>query len=531
MKWLKYTSIALSCCSFFLFDSTVRATPDTVANLVFWLDADDIDGAGDGPVGDPLGGTDVMTWVDKSPGNRDATQTDAGRQPTVVNNVINGLSALRFAGTDRMTMANVPSRTIFAVVFVDGAAANLDGLIGATCCDDGVRRDGDNAWQHPGNGDTFSNPAGSYFRINGADNNAAPEGSFHILETFRGNAVQNHDGLGGYFNNRDLDGDIAEIIVYDRALTDAERNIVGFYLEAKYNIPTTYLDPDQPFIEPLNVNRFNMADNVTTGSVDVVANVTQIGTSTSTAFMVFGLTDEGTDPAAWTGSSTNFNSLVVGTFTNSLSGLQPNSLYYFRYYVTNSSGTNFMPALGTFVTPAAFQQAPCITTGITVWLDAGSLTQANGSAVDFWPDLSANNNAAIQGETGQQPTLNDNAINGLPAVRFDTAAGGDIMGISDFSALLTNSGVTLFIVADILSSHNYNLFSTGNNDPRWRENQFTRMGTFRNTRVDVANNTMPVTGAHIFEIESSLSNWAFFLDGASEATAAPQYNIHTGIEN
>ena len=50
------------------------------------------------------------------------------------------------------------------------------------------------------------------------------------------------DGIGDSY----LSGDIAEIIIYNRVLTEAERNQVGFYLSERYGLSTTYEEPPPP---------------------------------------------------------------------------------------------------------------------------------------------------------------------------------------------------------------------------------------------------------------------------------------------
>ena len=45
------------------------------------------------------------------------------------------------------------------------------------------------------------------------------------------------------FGDRDFWGDIAEILIYNRALSDAEMNQVGSYVEGKYSLDTAYTGP------------------------------------------------------------------------------------------------------------------------------------------------------------------------------------------------------------------------------------------------------------------------------------------------
>ena len=77
-------------------------TPDTVADLVQWLDGDDaasrIDTGGDG---------DLDNWLDKSGLGNDAGQTAAASQPLIVADGINGRTAIGFDGTaDRLDIAD-----------------------------------------------------------------------------------------------------------------------------------------------------------------------------------------------------------------------------------------------------------------------------------------------------------------------------------------------------------------------------------------------------------------------------------------
>lgn len=62
--------------------------------------------------------------------------------------------------------------------------------------------------------------------------------------------------------------------------------------------------------------------------------------------------------------------------------------------------------------------------GLELWLDASTLTGADGSAVTAWTDRSANQANFYQSTTASQPTLQTNELNGKNVVRFD--------GVDDF---------------------------------------------------------------------------------------------------
>ncbi|MEM7392514.1 MAG: DUF2341 domain-containing protein, partial [Verrucomicrobiota bacterium] len=482
---------------------------------------------------DPADGVAITNWADRSGNASHALQGAAANQPTLASNQINGLNAVRFDGNDRLVMGNITSRTIFAVTRVDTAAANLDGLIGAQCCDDGIRRNQQAGWRPPpGGGSDFANPGGSTFRVDGENTSLAAEGVWHIVEAIRGPNGQVHDAIGGYFNGRELHGDIAELMVYDQALSTADRHTVGFYLKTKYAIPATYDDPMFPIVRPANEIRFNMVDNPMPTTADVVGDLASTGAAPSSVFLLYGTTDAGTNINAWPQTNQFAGPITPGLMTNNLNGLAANTLYYFRYASTNALGTYVMSGPpGTFTTPSTTNGSTVVTNGLMAWLDAGTIGQTNNGPVDHWPDLTTNNNSAIQADPGEQPRMNAGAINGRPAVQFDNTTGGDVMGITDFSDQLLNTSATLFVVAEIANVHNYNLFSTRFNDARWREGTFTRMGTFRTTRIEAPGGFMPSSNAHIFEIESSAAHWEFFLDGQSVATAAPQFDAGAGFEN
>ncbi len=58
-------------------------------------------------------------------------------------------------------------------------------------------------------------------------------------------AIAGNLAIGGAnFSSRDYIGDLAEVILYDRALTPWEINQVGYYLADKYSLDSTYVIPE-----------------------------------------------------------------------------------------------------------------------------------------------------------------------------------------------------------------------------------------------------------------------------------------------
>jgi hypothetical protein len=238
-------------------------TVRTNSSLLYWLKAD---------VGITTDSSDhVSAWTDQTSRDNTFRQTSAEKQPTLQTSGFgaNNLPALRFDGdhadpdgsggselpganADKLELSTSTSpRTVF-IVNRSLQHRNLDGLWGVNLNDFGVRRahDSTTAWQDPGNENTFNNGGLMFVNgIQGGGGAAAGEpvilsavGNSALLAT-RGRATFATTSLGDYFNaaqinaSRAWNGDIAEVIVYDRELNLAERSVVENALSAKYAIP------------------------------------------------------------------------------------------------------------------------------------------------------------------------------------------------------------------------------------------------------------------------------------------------------
>lgn len=82
-------------------------------------------------------------------------------------------------------------------------------------------------------------------------------------------------------------------------------------------------------------------------------------------------------------------------------------------------------------TPAATNTIPI---DYSLWLRADKNVSLNGDTVPIWEDQSSNKYNAIQPIKAYQPTLLPNAVNNLPALRFD--------GVDDF--LFSDTGINIF---------------------------------------------------------------------------------------
>ncbi len=197
----------------------------------------------------------VSAWGDQSASNNDFSQGTASKQPLWVDGVVNSLPVIRFDGdmtdaaagvapnADELVLSTSTSPKTVLIVNSTKGSNGLAGIWGDENADIGIRRDNSSAWQHPGNSNTFSNSGDLY--VNGEESNLAGLNEFHILVATGPSASTFGDtSLGDYFYNstvppRSWQGDIAEVLVYDRVLSDAELNEVGGYLADKYDIQWT----------------------------------------------------------------------------------------------------------------------------------------------------------------------------------------------------------------------------------------------------------------------------------------------------
>jgi hypothetical protein len=296
--------------------------------LQLWLDA------GEGIVTNA--GGEVTSWMDRSSGGNDAVDVGDGNSPSFAESAINGKPAVSFDGSDRLGYSSVPARTVFFVCTVDSAGASLDGILGFYNNDKGIRRNGADAWQHPGNGDTFNNPGGSTFRVNGNSTGSAPRNNWHVGEAYRGDSVQSFNRVGGYYQNRDIPGDVAEVLIYDTTLSGGELDEIGGYLEWKYGIGTSYPEYTPPPVVA-NLSITNVA------ATDVLATMAELNAGLSAGDSVFhiwafwGQSNGVTNAAAWAEHG------YVGVYTDGVfavthvaDGLDDDTTYYYTFMASNA---------------------------------------------------------------------------------------------------------------------------------------------------------------------------------------------------
>ncbi len=247
--------VALTCAT------SVDATPVT-SDLVLWLDAQDVDGNNDGQSGGA-----VTNWVDKSGNGNDATNDVAVNQPTLV---INGgpggtTDAVNFDGDNWLdSLASINGDvSVIAVYNTDvGGLANdmllsLDGTIDYYVESVQSSLTGGRIGV-PGNAflgrvqtsvvastdyllmwfAEWNTADGSELVIDGESKATADSSTAYSSVPTTITIVGNHPA-----HSIGFDGDLMELLIYDRALSDDEEIAVGHWLETKYGLTTAYPRP------------------------------------------------------------------------------------------------------------------------------------------------------------------------------------------------------------------------------------------------------------------------------------------------
>jgi prepilin-type N-terminal cleavage/methylation domain-containing protein len=206
-------------------------SPADVAGLKIWLKADALVGLNDGD--------SVTTWTDSSSDNRDAT---CGSCPIYKTNILNTEPVVRFDGSSNvMNFTDISdTRTVF-VVFNDAGSNDYAHLLGGVTSPGNITFHGHEVgsgvvigetWAHPNvnNGEAWVNG------VSTSPTSIPRNGSHQILSLITAGDVNTSgiaydQGMARFWN-----GDFAELIIYNAALSETDRVSVENYLSDKYGI-------------------------------------------------------------------------------------------------------------------------------------------------------------------------------------------------------------------------------------------------------------------------------------------------------
>ncbi|HEX2674365.1 MAG TPA: LamG-like jellyroll fold domain-containing protein [Polyangiaceae bacterium] len=193
----------------------------------------------------------VTAWLDQSGHGLDGIMDVPSREPALVPSGWNGLPLIRFGGAQSLYLRETIAPTSFTV-FVAGRNRNLSDAHGIFLGPGGDTANNQLRWENGssvlivglGNGlpetvfafgdtRTFHVLAARYDGSNlTVSRNGTQVGSAHFMTTGPWQIRQ----VGGWFSSDFMVGDLAEILVYESALSETDTELTNSYLLRKYGI-------------------------------------------------------------------------------------------------------------------------------------------------------------------------------------------------------------------------------------------------------------------------------------------------------
>jgi len=243
-----------------------QTQPNLVPNLTLWLRADS---------NVILSGSTVSQWNDCSGNSNNATQSVSSSQPLLVNNILNGQPVLNFDGVndffDGTTITNIDNSSISIFIVTCGLTYNgiyASPLFGINCYPTQFQflRSAISQSLNVSNTGTFASGlisannslpnSGFSYKLFGYTKDFNVISKIYTNGTFL-NSSTNSAQIGAFTNGNYYiglgngvcytdyyNGNIAEIIVYNRNLSDNERQQIEAYLDSKYAGPSVNLGND-----------------------------------------------------------------------------------------------------------------------------------------------------------------------------------------------------------------------------------------------------------------------------------------------
>jgi len=227
---------------------TSRTLPMPTSGLHLWLRAD----------ADVYNGATLLTstglasqWRDQSGNGRTASMATTTRQPTFVPGALNGRPVIRFSGAQSMNLNVFSQPTLFSV-FVVGKNSLTSESFSMILGPGGNSPNNQLRWNNGSQalfvtqnaGTIVTSPIGNTrvyhalsARYDGSTMTFYRDGNAMSSTNFTTTAPWTIASVGSWYSTYYMTGDLAEVIIYDRALSEAERASVNAYLRSKYNLP------------------------------------------------------------------------------------------------------------------------------------------------------------------------------------------------------------------------------------------------------------------------------------------------------
>lgn len=193
----------------------------------------------------------VSSWSDQSGNGNTATMATAARQPTLVASALNAKPVVRFLGAQSLAFSVFPSFSRYTVLVV-GKNSNPGESYGMILGPGGSSPNHQWRWENGtqvlfvGSGSpsvvttTIGNTRAYHslgLRFNGSALTTYRDASAFATTPYTSGSTWTIAQLGAYYSSSFLLGDLAEILIYDVALSDADLTAATSYLHTKYALP------------------------------------------------------------------------------------------------------------------------------------------------------------------------------------------------------------------------------------------------------------------------------------------------------
>ncbi len=230
-------------CTAFFLATSLYATPAASPRL--WLRAD---------AGVTSSAGKVSVWADQSGFGTNATMTLASRQPSIVTGALNGQPVIRFGGAQSLYLTGPVSPTSFSV-FIVGKNSKPTETFSMILGPGGNYPNNQLRWENGsqalfvgtgnnlpitistiGNTRVYHELSATY---NGSVMKVYRDGTLISSHSFATSGPWTLSNVGAYYSSYFMTGDLAEVLIYTRVLTDAERVETDCYLSGKYGLPSS----------------------------------------------------------------------------------------------------------------------------------------------------------------------------------------------------------------------------------------------------------------------------------------------------
>ena len=475
------------------------------SGMAIWLSADS---------GTEYSATGVASgWRDLSSNAYFASQSKTANQPTFSTGVVNGRPTIHFSSpaNQYFTLPSIMSGATAGEVFIVNRVATGSyqamydfGTGGGTVypSSDGTIRD-DFGISSQVNAGPASVSLTSFHLYNASAQTGGSwtlrlNGDIQAVVPMNNTGFTTAPTLGSSPGNF-FSGDIAEVIVYTRTLTVAERTAVAQYLTQKYALPI--------------------------GTPATPGNLSAIPVSSSQVSLNWASDPTITHGVTYTvyRSSAGGGYVAIGSVIDGSSFLDSSATaatsYSYEVVASTYAGTSTASAPLSLTTPVSAPSLP--TSGMAIWLSADNGVEwSTAGSVSGWRDMSGNGYLAAQSKTSNQPTYSANVVNGRPTIHF-SSAGNQVLTLPNFM-----SGATageLFIVNRVAASSYQAMydFGAGGGGSYPASDGTVRDDFGLSSQVNAGPASISMTSFNLYNVSAQASGaWTLRLNGDIQYSAA-----------